>query len=199
MFLSLRQAPWHSVWIMARTKSSPALISAALRQKIRDFDSDLPVVEMHSMAEVIADSLWLKRVSAVLIGLVAMLALVLAGTGIYSVTSYSVSTRTKEVGIRMALGAERAEVLGLILGETCRLALLGSTVGCAAAYVAGRVATSQVYLAPSVASSQIHAGPLNPGVFVISSLFLFGVALLATFIPARRALRVDPIVALRYE
>jgi len=197
MFLSLRQAPWQSVWIMARTKSEPALLSAALRQKIQDFDPDLPAVEMHSMTEIIADSLWLKRVTAVLIGLVSALAVVLAGTGIYSVMSYSVSTRTKEVGIRMALGADQREVLSLILGETCRLALIGTVVGCAMAYVVGRVATSQVYLAPSVASSQIQAGPLNPVAFILSALFLFGIALSASFLPARRALLVDPMVALR--
>jgi putative ABC transport system permease protein len=199
MFWSLRQAPWQSVWIMARTKSEPALLAAALRQKIQDFDPDLPVVEMHSMTEVIASSLWLKRVSAALIGLVAALAVILAGTGIYSVTAYSVTTRTKEVGIRMALGADQRDVLGLILGETCRLALLGSVVGCAVAYVIGRVATSQVYLAPSVASSQIQSGPLSPVAFVLSSLFLFGIALSASFLPACRALRVDPMVALRNE
>jgi len=199
MFLSLRQAPWQSVWIMARTKTEPVLLAAALRQKIQDFDPDLPVVEMHSMTEVIADSLWLKRVSAVLIGLVSALAVILAGTGIYSVMSYSVSTRTKEVGIRMALGADRRDVLGLILGETCRLALLGSAVGCVVAYVLGRVATSQVYLAPSVASSQIQSGPLSPVAFVLSSLFLFGIALSASFLPACRASRVDPMVALRSE
>jgi putative ABC transport system permease protein len=199
IFWSLRQATSPNVALMARTKSDPALLSAVLRQKIRDFDSDLPVVEMHSMGEVIADSLWLKRVSAFLIGLVAGLAVILAGTGIYSVTAYSVGTRTREVGIRMALGADRRDVLGLILGETCRLALLGSVVGCAAAYVVGRVATSQVYLAPSVASSQIQGGELSPTAFAISSMFLFAVALSASLVPALRAMRVDPMRALRHE
>ncbi|HEV2378931.1 MAG TPA: ABC transporter permease [Terriglobia bacterium] len=199
IFWSLRQATSPNVSIMARTKSDPALLSAALRQKIQEFDPDLPVVEMHPMGEVIADSLWLKRISAVLIGLVAGLAVILAGTGIYSVTAYSVGTRTREVGIRLALGADRRGVLGLILGETCRLAILGSVVGCAAAYVVGRVATSQVYLAPSVASSQIHGGELNPAAFAISSMFLFAVALSASLVPALRAMRVDPMVALRHE
>jgi ABC-type antimicrobial peptide transport system permease subunit len=176
IFWSLRQTQWGNVWIMARTKSDALQLSVALRHKIRDFDSDLPRLDMQSMSAVIADSLWLKRISAVLIGVVAVLAIVLAGTGIYSVMAYSVSQRTKEVGIRVALGADRRDVFGLILGETCRLALLGSVQGCAAAYFAGRVATSQVYLAPSVASSQIQSGPLNLAVFVVSSLFLVGVA-----------------------
>jgi putative ABC transport system permease protein len=154
---------------------------------------------MQTMAKVVADSLWLKRISAVLIGVVAMLAIVLAGTGIYSVMSYSVSQRTREVGIRVALGANRRDVLGLVIGETCRLALLGSALGCAAAYIVGRLATSQVYLAPAVASSQIQTDSLSPAAFVLSSLFLFGVAVCASYAPARRALRVDPMVALRHE
>ena len=129
IFWSIRQAPSRNVWIMARTKSDPSLLDGAVRQKIQDFDSDLPVLEMQSMTEVIAGSLWLKRLSADLIGLVAVLAIILAGTGIYSVMSYSVSQREKEMGIRIAFGADQHDVLGLIMGEACRLALLGSVLG----------------------------------------------------------------------
>jgi predicted permease len=199
IFWSLRQTQWANVWVMARTKSDPFQLSASVRQSIQNFDSDLPVLDMQTMTQVVADSLWLKRISAVLIGVVAVLALVLAGTGIYSVMSYSVSQRTREVGIRVALGANRRDVLGLVIGETCRLALLGSALGCAAAYIVGRLATSQVYLAPAVASSQIQTDSLSPAAFVLSSLFLFGVAVCASYAPARRALRVDPMVALRHE
>jgi predicted permease len=199
IFWSLRQIQWANVWIMARTKSDPLPLSASLRQSIQNFDADLPVLDMQTMTQVVSDSLWLKRISAVLIGVVAVLAIVLAATGIYSVMSYSVSQRTREVGIRVALGANRRDVLGLVLGETCRLALLGSALGCAAAYVVGRVAMSQVYLAPSVASSQIQTSSPSPAAFVLSSLFLFGVAVCASCAPARRALRVDPMVALRHE
>lgn len=199
IFWSLRQTQWANVWIMARTKSDPVQLSAALRQSIQNLDSDLPVLDMQSMTQVVADSLWLKRISAVLIGVVAVLAIVLAATGIYSVMSYSVSQRTREVGIRVALGANRRNVLAMVLGETCRLALLGSAAGCAAAYLLGRLAMSQVYLAPSVASSQIQTSSLSPASFVLSSLFLFSVAVCASYAPARRALRVDPMVALRHE
>jgi putative ABC transport system permease protein len=199
MFWSLRQAPWYNVWIMARTRSDPALLWPSLRQKIQDVDRDLPVRDVHSMTEVVADSLWLKRVSAVLMGLVASLAVILAGTGIYSVTAYSVSTRTREIGIRVAVGARRRDVIGMVLGDTCRLALFGSLLGCAIAYVLAQVATNQVYLAPEVASSQIKSGPLSPIAFVLSSLFLLGASLWASFLPVRRALTVDPMVALRNE
>jgi ABC-type antimicrobial peptide transport system permease subunit len=196
IFWSIRQVPNSNTWIMVRSKSDPAMLAGTLRQKIQDFDSDLPVLEMHTMTEVTADSLWLKRLSAVLIGLVAMLAITLAGTGIYSFMSYSVSQRMKEVGIRIAFGADRRDVLGLIMGEACRLALLGSVLGCIAAFIVGRLATSSVYLAPSLASSQSKEA-LNPAAFVISALFLSVIAICACYAPARRALRVDPMVVLQ--
>jgi putative ABC transport system permease protein len=198
MFWSLRQDPWSDVWVMARTKSDPALISTAVLKSIQNFDPDLPLREMNSMAEVVSESLWLKRIAAVLIGLVAGLAIVLAGTGIYSVVSYSVSQRTKEVGIRVAVGATPSDVLRLILGETWRLALVGCMVGCFAAFVAGKLATSQSYIAPSVASS-LAPEKMNPLAFLFSSMFLCLLALAASLVPARRALRVDPIQALRHE
>ena len=198
MFWSLRQDPWSDVWVMARTKSDTALISIAIPKSIQNFDPDLPVRDMNSMAEVISESLWLKRIAAVLIGLVAALAIVLAGTGIYSIVSYSVSQRTKEIGIRVALGATQGDVLRLILRETWRLALAGCTVGCFAAFVAGRLVTSQNYIAPSVASS-LAPEKMNPLAFVFSSIFLCGLTLAASLVPARRALHVDPMQALRDE
>jgi predicted permease len=198
IFWSIRQVPSPNTWIMVRTKSDPTMLAGTLRQKIQNFDSDLPVLEMHSMTNVIADSLWLKRLSAALIALVAVLAIVLAGTGIYSVMSCSVSQRMKEVGIRIAFGANRRNVLGLIVGETFRLTLLGSLLGCAAAFIVGRLTTSTVYLAPSLASNQ-SKDTLNPTAFVISALFLSAIAICASYAPARRALRVDPMVALQHE
>jgi len=112
--------------------------------------------------------------------------------------SYSFSQRRKELGIRIAFGADRRDVLGLIMGETCRLAVLGSVLGCAAAFLAGRLATRMVYLSPWLASSVSHDS-LSPAAFLLSSLFLFAVALFASLAPARRALRVDPMVALQHE
>lgn len=152
---------------------------------------------MQSMSDVVFDSLLLKRLSATLIGVVAMLAIVLAATGIYSVMSYSVSRRRKEVGIRIAFGADRRDVFGLIMGETCRLAILGSML-CAAALIAGHLATHMVYLSPGLASSQSQDS-LSPAPFIVSSLFLFCIALCASYAPARRALQVDPLAALQHE
>jgi predicted permease len=196
IFWCLRQVASPNAWIMLRAKSNPSALTAILRKKIQDFDSDLPVQEMESMTAVMADSLWLKRLSATLIGLVAVLAIVLAGTGIYSVMSYSVNQRKKEVGIRIAFGADRRDVLGLIIGETCRFATLGSVVGCAVALVAGQLAVHTVYLSPEQASSQVQDS-LSPAAFLLSSLFLFCVAISASYVPARRALKVDPMAALQ--
>lgn len=198
IFWSIRQIPSTNTWIMARAKSDYSLIAGTMRQKIQDFDADLPVLEMQSMSDVISDSLLLKRLSATLISLVATLAIVLAAAGIYSVMSYSVSRRRKEVGIRIAFGADRRDVFGLIMGETCRLAILGSVLGCVAALIAGHLATHMVYLSPGLASSQSQDS-LSPGAFIVSSLFLFGIALCASYAPARRARRVDPITALQHE
>jgi predicted permease len=196
IFWCLRQIPSPNAWIMLRAKSDPSMLAATLRKKLQNFDPDLPVQEMQSMTGVAADSLWLKRLSATLIGLVAGLAILLAGAGIYSVMSYSVSQRKKEVGIRIAFGAGRRDVLGLIMGETCRLAFLGSVLGCAAAFVAGHLATHMVYLSPEQASSQFQ-DRLSPAAFLLSSLFLFCIAISASYVPARRALRVDPMAVLQ--
>jgi putative ABC transport system permease protein len=198
IFWSMRQIPSPNAWVMVRANSNPSLLAPTLRQKIRDFDPDLPVQQMQSMTGVAADSLWLKRLSATLIGLVAVLAIALAGAGIYSVMSYSVSQRKKEVGIRIAFGADRRDVLRLIVGETCRLAILGCVLGCAAAFVAGRLATHIVYLTPEQASS-LSQDSLSPAAFLLSSLFLFGIAICASYAPARRASRLDPMVALQHD
>jgi predicted permease len=198
IFWCSRQVQSPNAWIMLRAKADPSMVAPVVQQKIQAFDADLPVQEMQPMTEVVADSLWLKRLSATLIGLVAMLAILLAGAGIYSIMSYSVSQRGKEVGIRIAFGADRRDVLGLIMGETCRLAVLGSVLGCAAAFIVGRLATQTVYLSPWLASS-VSRESLSPAAFLVSSLFLFGVAICASYAPARRALRVDPMVALQHE
>jgi predicted permease len=198
IFWCLRQIPAPDVWIMVRARQGSSTLAGTIRQKIQSFDPDLPVQEMQSMTGVLTDSLWLKRLSATLIGLVAAVAIALAGAGIYSVMSYSVSQRKKEMGIRIAFGADGRDVLRLILGETCRLAVLGCSVGCAAAFIAGRLALHTVYLSPEQASS-LSQESLNPAAFLFSSLFLFCIAVSASYVPARRAMSVDPLAALRCE
>jgi predicted permease len=198
IFWTVRQSPPGNVWIMARTAADPSSVSEAIRQNIQNFDPDLPVVQMQSMSEVIDDSLWLKRISADLIGVIAICGIVLAATGIYGVTSYAAGQRKKEIGLRMVFGADRRDVFGLVMKETCRLALAGSIAGSIAAAILARVATNISYLAPGLASSQSY-NALSPAVFVFSSLFLFGVAAVASYAPARRALNTDPAQVLQHE
>ena len=150
------------------------------------------------MQDVIADSLSLKRVSATLIGLVAVLALILASAGIYSVMSYSVRQRRKEMGIRIAFGANRRDVAGLVVGEACRLGVIGSILGCAIAAIIGQLATHTVYISPEQASS-LTPESLSPAAFIASALFLLVLAITASYVPARDVLQIDPLLALRDE
>jgi ABC-type antimicrobial peptide transport system permease subunit len=198
IFWTLRQSPPRNVWIMARTLSDPLAVGGTIRQKIQEFDSDLPVMQMQPMGAVLADSLWLRRISADLIGLISVCGLVLAATGIYGITSYAAAQRKKEMGIRMAFGADRNDVFGLVMKETCRLALAGCLVGCVAAAVAARMATNISYLAPEMAATQSRSS-LHPEVFVLSSVFLFAVAAGASYAPARRVLKTDPAQVLQHE
>jgi predicted permease len=198
IFWTVRQSPPRNVWIMARTLSDLSPIGEAIREKIQNFDPDLPVVQMRPMGSVVADSLWLRRISADLIGLIAVCGLLLAATGIYGITSYAVAQRRKEMGIRMAFGADRNDVFGLVMKETCRLAVAGCLVGCVVAVVVARLATNISYLSPEMAATQSRSS-LHPELFGLSSLFLFAVAVGASYAPARRALKTDPAVVLQHD
>jgi putative ABC transport system permease protein len=198
IFWTIRQSPPRNVWIMARTLSDPATVGEAIREKFQNFDPDLPVMQMQPMAAVVADSLWLKRISADLIGLIAICGLVLAATGIYGITSYAAAQRKKEMGIRMAFGANRNDIFGLVMQETCWLAFAGSLVGCVAAAIVARMATNISYLSPGMAATESRDA-LHPSAFVLSSLFLFAVAAAASYAPARSALKTDPVEVLQHE
>lgn len=128
----------------------------------------------------------------------AVLAIILAGAGIYSVMSYSVRQRRKEMGIRIAFGANRRDVAGLVLGEACRLGVIGTILGCAIAAIVGQVATHTVYISPEQASS-LTSESLSPAVFIASALFLLVLAVAASYAPARQVLKIDPLLALRDE
>jgi putative ABC transport system permease protein len=187
MFWSLWQTPSENVWVLARTNQNPESAGASLRQEIHQVGVDLPVLQLESMAGVIADSLWRSRFSALLIGFVAALSILLAVTGIYSVMSYSVSQRTKELGIRIALGADKARIFSLVMGETLRLSLVGVALGSLTAFVAGRLAAAQLF----------QVGGNDPVTFLVTSISLIAVAMAASYVPARRAVKVDPMFALQ--
>ena len=198
IFWTIRQSPPRNVWMMVRTISDPGAVGDAIRQKIKNLDPDLPVLQMQLMGAVVADSLWLKRISADLIGLIAVCGLVLAATGIYGITTYAAAQRKKEMAIRMAFGADHSEVFGLMMKETCRLALAGSIMGCTTAVIVSRAATNISYLSPEMEFTRSRDS-LHPLAFVFSSLFLFAVAVAASYAPTRRAIKTDPADTLQRE
>jgi putative ABC transport system permease protein len=177
------------VTFVIRTASNPTGVAAAVRDAVRQVDSDQPVIQMRTMQDVVSESIWRQHVSASMLGLFAVIALVLSAVGIYGVLSYSVSRRRHEIGIRSALGATRRDILRMVVGEGLLLTLMGVGVGVAVALGLTRLLTDLLY----------GVRPRDPLTFVALALLLIIVALLAVYVPARRATSVDPIVALRYE
>src|SRR6266478_1207591 len=176
-------------YVVVRTASDPLPIVAAVRDVVHQVDPNLPLTRVMTMDGLLSDSVSPRRFSATLIGIFAALALLLAAVGIYGVMSYTVSQRTQEIGVRMALGAQVDHVRGMILGQTLKLTLLGVGIGLAGSFVVARLLASLLF----------GVGTYDPITLLGVALLLTAVALAASYIPARRAMRVDPIVALRYE
>jgi putative ABC transport system permease protein len=197
----LSSAPWPTVYwpypeyaysgmtIVMRTQTDPLALVSSAREIVQSLDKDEPISSVATMDQSISDSVARSRFSTYLLAVFAALAMVLACVGIYGVMAYATAQRRNEIGIRMALGAQRGDVLRLILGQGAKLALLGAVIGVAGGLALTRLLKSQLY--------GISAN--DPFTFVIVTILLVGVALAACYIPARRAMRVDPMVALRYE
>ncbi len=145
VFWPMAQLPASSGWIAVRTSADPASLANTVQKAIRDLDPELAVSQGMTMQEVLADSAWRQRLTAVLLGVFAGLAAVLAGAGIYGVFSYLVTRRIKELGVRIALGATRIQILGLVIGSALRLALIGIAIGTVAALAAGRLVAAWLY------------------------------------------------------
>jgi len=178
-----------SMEIVIRSSAAPASLVSAVRQRVHSLDPEIPVSQVQTMEEVVASSVSSWRFNMFLLGGFALLALALAMIGTYGVLAHSVSRRTQEIGIRMALGALPADILRLILGEGLRLIVIGLAIGLAGALSLGRVLSSLLY---GVKAS-------DPGTFLCVASLLTLIALAACYIPARRAAGVAPMVALRYE
>jgi putative ABC transport system permease protein len=176
-------------YLVVRTALDPLGIAAAVREVVHKVEPNLPVTHVMTMDGLLSDSVSPRRFSAVLIGIFAVLALLLAAVGIYGVMSYAVSQRTQEIGLRMALGAPAGSVRGMILGQMLRLTMLGVGIGLAGSFVVARFLASLLF----------GVGTYDPATFLGVAVLLVAVAISASYIPARRAMRVDPIVALRYE
>ena len=175
--------------LVVRTSSDPLSLGPAVRRQVLEVDKDQPIYNLKLMDELISGSISQQRFAMMLLAVFAGVAMVLAAVGIYGVMSYSVTQRSHEIGIRMALGARRRDVLNLVVTQGLKLVILGVTIGLGGAFALTRVMSSLLF----------GVSATDPLVFLITSVALTGVALAASFIPARRATRVDPMVALRYE
>ena len=178
-----------SMTIVVRTKSDPSVMIEPLRQELLSLDQSLPVYALKPMTEYLHHSLSRRRFNMILLTVFAAVALLLAAVGIYGVISYSVSQRTHEMGIRVAVGAQALDILKLVIGQAMLLVLIGVIAGLAAAFALTRLLESLLY----------EVSATDPLTFVVISAILMGVALIACFVPARRATKIDPMVALRYE
>jgi putative ABC transport system permease protein len=175
--------------IAVRSTRDPSDVAAIVRRAARELDQELPLRRVSPMEAIISDSVWLTRFLAVLLGGLAMVALALAAVGVYGLVHYSTSRRTHEIGIRMALGARRRDVLNMLLGRGIKLAVIGIALGIAAAAMVTRTLGTALY----------RVSPTDPATFVLVAALLVGVAVIASFDPARRASKAEPLIALRME
>ena len=189
MFQEYGQAGGEGSELIVRSKLRPEVLGSALIKTMRDFSPNQPIGEFRPLQQIVDTSTSPRRFFALLVGSFATLGLILAALGIYGVISYMVTRQRQEIGIRMALGASRADVLFGVVSRTLRLALIGITIGAVVSLAAGKYISSLLF----------HTQPGDPVTFVAMFVIFACIALLAGFIPAQRAARVDPLVALRYE
>lgn len=175
--------------LVIRTTNNPASLAAAVRKEVTEIDPHQPVASIKTMEQWVSESVAEPRFRTLLLGLFSAVALLLSVVGIYGVLSYAVSQSTHDLGIRMALGARSADVLGMVIRQGMKLTLLGVAIGLGAAFALTRVMRDLLF----------GVQPTDAITFAAIALMLIIIALLACYIPARRAARVDPMVALRHE
>jgi putative ABC transport system permease protein len=189
VYINYLQGPPVSPFIVVRTTGDPALLAETVRAEARRIDKNLPLYDMRTMSTLRADAVATRRFILLIVGAFGLLALGLAAIGVYGVMSLIVSERTREVGVRLALGAQPAELLRMIIGQASKLAVIGVAIGIVAAALVSPLLNSQLY--------GVRAA--DPVTFVMVPLALLTVAALAALVPARKAMRVDPVTALRIE
>jgi putative ABC transport system permease protein len=189
IYVPFTQQTWSSMALVVRTNAEPEKIQVAVQKAIWEVDQSAPISRIAKMKQILGDQVSQSRFNTLLLGIFSALAFVMATVGIYGVISYGVSRRSHEIGIRMALGAQRGDVLRMVIWQGLSLMLVGVAVGLAAALVLTRVMQSLLY----------EVSVTDPATFGGIALLVLAVASVATLIPARRATRVDPLVALRHE
>jgi putative ABC transport system permease protein len=189
LYFPIFQNPAYAMAIYVRTDVAPTAVAASLREQVRALDRDLPVFGERTLTQVAAESMSRRRFAMQIVGLFGILALLMAAVGIYGVIAYSVTQRTREIGIRVALGASRNAILRWVLKQGLVLTIAGVVVGLVGAFALTRLLRSLLF----------GVGPTDIVTYGVLAVLLTIVALLACYIPARRATKVDPLVALRYE
>jgi len=189
LYFPIFQNPAYAMAIYVRTDVAPTAVTQSVREQVRAVDRDLPVFGERTMAQVAAESVRRRRFAMQVVGLFGILALLLAAVGIYGVIAYSVTQRTREIGIRVALGASKTAILRWVLKQGLILTIAGVVVGLVGAFVLTRLLRSLLF----------GVGPADIVTYGALAVLLTLVALIACYVPARRATKVDPLVALRYE
>ena len=183
------QSPWPTAAMAVRTTGDPEAMIKSIAAAVHSLDPDLALAQVKTMDQIVGESLVGDRFISVLYGTFAVVALLLAAIGTYGVMAFMVAQRTHEIGLRIALGANREQVLKLVLKEGIALALIGLGIGLVGACLVGRAMRSTLY----------GVGTVDFGAFSVVSITLLASAVLACYFPAQRATKVDPMVALRYE
>jgi putative ABC transport system permease protein len=181
-----QEAAWNFMGLVVRTAGDPAAFANTLRHEVQAIDKDQPIYNVRPFDDILMNSLGTRRVSMQLFTVFAIAALLLAAVGIYGVMAYSVTQRTQEIGIRMALGAQKSDVVRLVVRQGMTLALIGVVAGVVGAFALTRVLANLLF----------GVGASNPAIFAGISLLLVAVAFVASYLPARRAARLDPVRAL---
>ena len=187
MYVPYPQEVFGTMWLLVRTSGDPSQYVAMARQAVRAIDGSLPAFSIMPLTDVVSDSVAQRRFSMMLLALFALVALFLAAVGLYGVVAYTVSQRTQEIGLRMAIGAQRSDVLRMVVGGGMKFAVIGTIVGVGGA----------LWLATLIASMLYGVTPFDPASYVTTAGVLLTVAALACYVPARRAMAVDPLTALR--
>ena len=189
LYFPIFQNPAYAMAIYMRTDVAPMTVMQSVREQVRSLDRDLPVFGERTMSQVAAESVSRRRFAMQLVGLFGILALLLAAVGIYGVIAYSVTQKTREIGIRVALGASRTAILRWVLKQGMILTIAGVVIGLVGALALTRLLRSLLF----------GVGPTDIVTYGALALLLTIVALIACYVPARRATKVDPLIALRYE